>query len=777
MKKFTLFLILFAFCKLSTSGQEFFENLDYKRLSFDLLGSLVNGNTLLVYGEAGTILRSKDFGNNWEKINIPDSLTILKIVSNNNEYFGLTNKRWGIISTDDGRAWTLIDLGDYNFHQLLPYTNGFVVLADTKILLFNKSYQKVNEFTYGFNLNYINGTISGNKLYYSTDKGKLGILDLEKGKQSFVSLVDLGICYICDVPTNLMSDTKGTIYFTLGSYFFRYNTLQNVADTLAFRNRNNKVSAETIFRDSLFYIFSRFDPLNNKDSARFVKVTKNEYVIISKSPLERYIPEFKFNNLNFKNRDTIIAVGSSNLVYVSFDGGLSWQVKSYIGNYFYIDYLNELNLRAIGPYGSFYYSNDGGTKWLPTRDALTTFQDQEFSNPMNYGGSGMFKDAQNGGVFFVLGAWAKSKNCIFTNDGGEHLSAKKMDVNQTYSSLFHLLENKGNYLFIQSGCNPYVGCWSVISYYDDTFKLVKSFGLKSVLLFYASKYQDKIYALGRDSADPDFVYSVFYSSNEGEEWIKDFSFSTDSVDLLSSNLKTFIEDFFVVGGNKLMIQGTDTFNLQHFYKIDINNRIARKILATRGDLSPSFAKINNTYYLFTTHVKLDSNMQPVLNNVSFFSIDLSSSNISWDTLHLRRYSNLYINNIKNDSILIFNAYDSLVGHSVAFLGKVRKPLGIEKEIEIEKALPIYISFPEPQPATDRITMKIYWDQGYNIDECKIAAYNFLGVQVANNTNFTLSKNTNYNGIVIWDVSNLPTGVYFVKISLGTYSSTAVVIKN
>ncbi|MCX6153696.1 MAG: hypothetical protein NT007_06020 [Candidatus Kapabacteria bacterium] len=65
------------------------EDMDYYRFNTNYNGSAYNGASILVYGEAGVIVRSIDGGKSWDQINLNDSLNILLSITNiGTDYFG-----------------------------------------------------------------------------------------------------------------------------------------------------------------------------------------------------------------------------------------------------------------------------------------------------------------------------------------------------------------------------------------------------------------------------------------------------------------------------------------------------------------------------------------------------------------------------------------------------------------------------------------------------------------------------------------------------------------
>lgn len=174
--KVSIFILIMTSSLWAYDVNEFFANIKPERITSNYNGSYVNNDVILVYGDGCIILKSIDNGNSWSKMQINDSLTIIGMIQNGSTLFALSSKRWGILSSDNFNSCSYVDLGNYNFYQLLPYGDNIIALTDKKILIFDKSLNKTKEYDYSNDGNYYRATILGSKLFCSSGYGAITVI-------------------------------------------------------------------------------------------------------------------------------------------------------------------------------------------------------------------------------------------------------------------------------------------------------------------------------------------------------------------------------------------------------------------------------------------------------------------------------------------------------------------------------------------------------------------------------------------------------------------------
>lgn len=185
--------------------------------------------------------------------------------------------------------------------------------------------------------------ILNNLLAYSAGRGKLGLIDLTNDNQRILNLENYKICTVCDVPTVLMSD-EDNIYFSLSpDGIYCYDPQK---DSIKFILKPESKSLTT-YKNQIYSLFTFYLQERVVDSLRFFRIDPiNKESIRIYSKFNRYLRGSKINKFMFISDDTIIAVGKSKLILISYDGGMNFEVASFsplnfnYNSYFIFDRLN-----------------------------------------------------------------------------------------------------------------------------------------------------------------------------------------------------------------------------------------------------------------------------------------------------------------------------------------------------------------------------------------------------------------------------------------------------
>jgi|GEM_PF-2128243 len=90
---------------------------------------------------------------------------------------------------------------------------------------------------------------------------------------------------------------------------------------------------------------------------------------------------------------------------------------------------------------------------------------------------------------------------------------------------------------------------------------------------------------------------------------------------------------------------------------------------------------------------------------------------------------------------------------------------------------LYCYPPYPNPTTNVVRSLIYWDTSIDIENDDIAVHDIFGNKVAGKEQITIDKQNTYSGLLTWDCSNVPDGIYLIRLVHGTKTWTMKVIVN
>lgn len=784
-------LLIGAICLFSQIS--FYDELELTRISSNFNGSTYNDNSILVYGDGGVILRSENRGISWEQINLNDSLNILEIVNIGSRYYGVSNRKYVIYSSDDGKTWQLKDFGNTSFFRIFAYNNQLYILLERKIWVFDQNLSKIKEYSFTTDSSYFDGVLVGNKLVYSQGRGQLGVINLDNNQAGTISLEAYGLCSDCPVPIQLFSNRSNIVYFLLGKgknlyqYDFKLNDAKVVFTPQKLTNAPFYASG-----DSLFQIYSVKLSNHNVDSIFFGSVNKKDkkFIKIRQPENDRYIVGTVFTHLNFISKDTIIAVGKDKLIYMSFDGGFHWELKSHLNEFGIFFLFDRLRARIIAPYARFIHTNDGGVTWLPQRNYSPVFlENSSFAGGIT--SARYFIDSDKGFFFGESFLEPHDTNFIYTYDGGEVVQLKGMKQLQHFTT---------------SKVNPFVTtCYGktiittqrdmgshylIFQRLNDKMEIEKTSYFVDTTFYAFLNQNDTLYAIGSHTKDSiTNKFYLYYSVDTGQTWIEDFSMRIDTLIKDVPYTTQFVGSVNVVGDYIFwyhifvkIINNEDVLD-DKLYLINIKEKSFRKIL----DISKIGTNLFKVFHLnnrITFSWVIDWVEGKPVPNLTYVE-NINDNSFNMKNFSFARYGppNFMLTEdrflppmgILSDTLFAFAAYDSLFRTNALFYARVKKATPVEKAIQIEGVPPIYITEPNPQPARTISRMKIYHDSRLNIEQADFSAYNLMGMKVAGKESFSLNRLNHYSAELVWKIEGVPQGLYFVTIQIGNQSRSIVVI--
>ncbi len=760
-----LILTLFFLTAESLFGQNpFYDNIEFSQITCNFNGSCYGGKNLLVYGNGG-IIRSTDMGTTWQRTAIGDSLNIIGMVNIADKFVGLCSKKYMIVSSDGGKNWQQHYLGDFTNYAIQTDGSNIYFLVAGELLVMNTALEKIKEYPIETDSLYNSFALSGKSVIISAGKAELLEINSENNQRRTISLAGFLGNATAKITTPITANGKD-IYFSVASNLYRFNIESGIGATI-FYVSYKKGSAIAAYGGNVYYLWRKSD-LNDIDSVYFVRLGNDAAIKIKQPGNDRYIVGLWFHNLTFISADTLIAVGNSNLIYMSFNGGRKWEIKSFFAGAIDMFLFNDKEFRAIGNYAKISYTNNGGITWLPQKDYSPVYTENKyFYFPKNHSGCQFFKDKNNGFVY-VTPLHTADTNTVITTNGGENtfLSVKYDFHFNNYVT--YAIESENQYLFTSWGCHPdNIGCWTVIFRLNDTLGIEYKTVLPNWHFYYMTSFDNSLYAVGRDLADSALHYTVFVSNGKGKNWEKHFAFDIAADTLVEvepfevSHIGSSIyAEFFAI---------VENLSKQHILKIDIASKTTKNLLNIAAHGVWRVFNVGSNYFV---GYYIYGN---VLITDMLYTEDINRDSVVWQPLRTERFSMPFIGRFVSDTLFYFSATDTAKGDGAIYIARAKKSTSVIEEPITNSNQPLYISTPIPNPTRNSVKMRLYWDQTFDIENAEFSAFNVLGKAVSGAPKFQLTRQNLYSGELVWDAADIPAGVYFVRFRIGDKTTTTPVI--
>jgi len=776
-KKMKNKIISFCFLLICTvrvfSEQEFLDNFEYYRAYTNYNGTAYNGSSIIVYGDAGVITRSVDGGQNWMRVSLPDSFNIKSITNVGFDYFGLLNKKYIIKSTDNGLNWQLFDFGEFEFHKIIPYNNNLYCMSNNKIFIIDQNFTKIKEYNIAVDSAYYDFILTGDNLIYSSGKGKLTQINLLNDKTKFIKMSDYGICTDCPVPTNLFNTGNNT-YFKLGFNLFSFDgtkakSVFNTGRVTSFNSNGNSVFAIYTYTTGLYSL---------RDSLLFVKINEETQKSerINKEENDRYISKLLFKELKFLSEDTVIAIGKNMLIYMSYDAGVTWQLKSHYwieNDYGEKFILDKNHIAFVAPFVKFIKTTDAGVSWLPQSNYDKRYENERFGDILNFfksffldtnfGFAHYYTDIQN----YINFAYSKNycDSVLLKNN-----SLPRYFMNKPFKTCM----NKGKTLLAHQS-SWQANQFSIIYYIDDEVNATRRTLFDSAHVVFMDTFENEelltlvINYKGCKYIDSTAYYDSVYvsllsSKDTAHTWNKLFDlFILDSNGVIN-NVSKIDDNIFIVLLNPSHTSHVYMLNTQTFKFVEILTRQEWQTDVNGLVKAGSKTFINSAYF-----------RQNGIESELLQNDDIVNQPNVWKNITPKSRYNSFSIISKYDSLVFISAYDSLMKTPTCWVAKPKTVTFVEEQTENKNYL--YCYPPYPNPTTNIVRSLIYWDTSIDIENDDIAVYDIFGNKVAGKEKITIDKQNTYSGLLTWDCSGVPDGIYLIRVIHGTKTWTMKVIVN
>ena len=667
----------------------------------------------VLVGFGGIISRTTDGGKSWKPVSSPttNALLCIQFVSDI-EGFAVGDKGTLLKTSDAGLTWKTM-----NFPFSFPITAISMDTPETGFIVgYESNILRTTDGGLHWNTLSISNVPNGNYYYQNCFRvnGKLFIFggNIENQKGILLSSDDNQKFTVSDIPlSNDIAIVQDSIY-----------TINTTAGIL-------KSGLSTL----------QFTP---------VPLTDTMYPVV--------LGYANKNSLCFIGDSIVFAVGDRKFIYKSTSGMDSWRMVSYVSGYSYNDpistkpdffkvhFVNDSIGFLIGALRAIYHTKNGGATWLPQRStsvALYNLHDITFTSFPN--GLAVGSNASN--------------SVVKTLDGGMTFIR-----NDTVNNGFVQVGEQPKIRFANDSLGFIIGSYSNTTPVKGLINLTYDGGKTWIKRFFDIGFTDGCWA---DSTTILICGGKYYfpSPRPSEGYIvisRDKGITWDSILLPFSST---LLGCYAINSNHLLVTGT-YHNADRGYGLIFRSSDGGRTwsLVDSSDLQTMSALRFSTSSLgYTISRRL---LQTKDGGSTWHAIE---EKCPLDTGYFVRLAAL-----PGGNVVITTSQPNRVLRS-NFNNEV---LSIEESKITEATVAkVWLTHPRPVPTSGKLQLDAIWLMNLDVSTIRIKLYDMLGIELQDiSDSFHPNAGTN-TGIVDFDGSKLPTGIYYIEINGGGYRKAVPVI--
>ena len=737
--KCTIHIFLFILLTLASFSKEM--KLKLERIDVDFNGIVSSDITAVCYGTGSIILCSTDNGDSWKQKCIhDDSLDILRMVYNTNNFYGLLSRDYYVSGDKQAQSWKSIYTGIPAQISIEAKDDYVFILGlnEVHVYLNNEFQQKIKLIDTNI---FTDLKIFKDQLIITGDKGKIIAIDLSNYRQNLIDFESLGLCNNCK-PIRRLRIEGSNLYVAQGT------TVLKTEDLLKWTVASMNISLYEVKNGQIYDLKALSTQYLINGLIAFYQSDFFGSVRINTDWQQRNVDILAFIDYRFINDSVVIAVGRDKLIANSIDKGVNWELRSNYPNAGF-RMLNDSIYYSIQQNGRVYRTLNSGVTWLPplfTDSSMTKFKTTAYA------------EYQDDGYGFILSYDSYNRNNLMvTYDYGNSYTLRNNNKLSGYLGV-----PPPSFIRTDEGYN--VICPRVIASipYTSLIKLDSGLNFVSYNNIYDSveirtvkKINDNEYlglALDKhwphyiDGIEKDFNYWFLKSSDKGETWEKQFELY-----MADTSLKPIINLFdwkLLMGGYQYDKNRIDTPYIGQLYLIDIEAGSRIRIF-NNNEANYSVISGYGNFLIF-------GGVESI-----FVNFDYKSDLTKWEKFYCKG-KNISVSSFNNK--IIFYTFDvsTLITH--VYQGSLDFTSEVEIQTEIKTNL--YSYPPYPIPAKNKVMADIFWDTRFDFDKADIDIYSYTGALIADRDAVVIDRTNNYSGKLSWNCTGYVSGVYFIIIKHG-----------
>ncbi len=783
-KSILLFAIIIIISQISYAS-----NIKITPIMLNFKGVVASGNTVVAFADFGSVLISRDDTESWQQVRVFDGGTIKNIFIHDNELTAINDRGEIAVSPDTGQSWSLAkSLGD-SVLAAIEYPGGYFLRMRNKLITLTPDFSIAKEII--INSPYLKRVGFAYQPKY--DKSILYAND------KFIAEFDSSTFIRFDTGLAPIDTLKLLEHIELGDYMSGYRMLVD-SDYIYMRYSyaGGGVLRSSVFRTRDFKNVEKYIDLNNlfsiysiRDGIYFsVNKTRDDKYLIDTTKLYTgfrsgyYDPEKfyrKINEFTVSNNKQIIVGDRKILEIFDLKDSTLEVVSAYLG-FSYRDPPDQVGGDTLLFYSQrspIYKSDNAGLTFLPTVDKTYPGYDKNFRSAVI---SYRHYDSKSKRLYlFGEHSWGGWGDIVWTSDdlGRSFDSTRITGISFGSGSIF--IPNAIIISKIQQRGDEFIETHAVIRRKNDTstaysniitlkedgriVKHVRMAGANSINYSYS---KDTSTYLAQSYNVIDSTSNVIYSSDGGESWEVIHKFPINQA---------------IVGVNDIEVNGREYMAFVHLDYINYRENFPEysgAFLDVVDKETNQFTSIaswgpnpNPEYTDYGISITSDGGKAYIVIRDTLFVVDNLFDKSTWG-YYLLPESGRILRQFKKFGGKFFCWYaDASNPGNMSWIEPIGPITGVKKQtIDYLYSYPPY-----PNPARTTVRALIYWDAASKIDDDHIGVYDIFGAKVGGREDITIDYQSAYSGFLIWDCTNVGSGLYFIQIKRGSKSKTLKIIVN
>ncbi|MFH1050705.1 MAG: T9SS type A sorting domain-containing protein [bacterium] len=767
LKRLIILLVLFSSCYQVSAEDNF--RFDIERMICDFYGVAFNEQIVIVFGTNGIILSSTDKGESWQQKKIcEDSLNIKKMIYVDNSFFAISDNGFLLKSVDNGNNWQIIKTNANRYcNDLVDDGSQLYLLSVDQLDIYNYNLDYIQ--TLALDTSWSSWTLCAFKenLYLPTKNGTIISLDIQNNFQAD----EIVIAMYGTIASELRSK-DGKLYANLQNNLYE---TENPKD--GFVKVANNINIYQVHNNKIYNLEIKYHSSWRVSWIDFFRIDEDlQKIEVSTDSIDRFVNPIIYE-FEFIDNEHIIAVGPDKTIYISTNGGETWILKSNVmkRDSKILKWLDsQIGFMSNGL--KIFKTNDAGVTWKPQVFTDTLIKNMKDINGFYLDSTGFgYAISHNDGI--TLSDSTKDRNFMLTTDFGETFTGGFYKWHSYCFYKYGLNIEKVDTAYI-AYCVPFLWDLTFFIQYDSKFNPIKTYWIDSTSILNIKVNTDNnLQAFAKDSKnysdteprDSSTIY-IMESTDLGENWMTEEQYVLEGD--FPGTVIWDVNDFIIRTRTKI-----DSFYTTNFFYFNSQTKIFNKIFTVTDTAkinSVSCMKYQKELFIFDNHkhktyssINYQSNF-PEWKEVKLSNLQFQPGAWSNDTIF---YATVVRQKLRESSGLIWIEYSDV------YPVKVTPKTETSVEGQIENYDNSFATHPYPVPATNIVSSLINWNTSLDIENDDVAVYDVYGTKVAGKDRITIEKQNEYNGILTWDCSNVPNGIYLIRILNAEKTETLKVIVN